>query len=419
MKLCSLSVTVILLLGASATFAGDWTEFRGSSKQGIAAAGGLPLTWSETEHVTWKVSVPGAGWSSPVVQGGRIFLTTAVPEEIGVKQPQSLQVHCLDAAVGETIWQVEVFRQPGGDEIQIHQKNSHASPTPVIEGDRLYVHFGPHGTACLRTNNGAVVWKTQKLEYKPTHGTGGSPAIAGDLLVICCDGQNVQYVVGLDKRTGDVRWKTPRDTTPQKGFSFCTPRIIEAGGRRQAICPGSDAVFSYDPATGEEIWRVRYGDGYSVVPRPVVGHGLVYVCSGFSDQRLLAIDPTGTGDVTESGVEWELSRGVPKSSSVLLVGDEVFLVDDRGIATCVDARTGRVHWQQRLGGNFSASPLFAAGRVYFQDENGVATVIKASTRFEKLARNELAPGERTFASYAVTDDAILLRSERHLYRIEQ
>ena len=413
----SCRILMTFLAAASVAVAGDWPEFRGPSKQGLADSRGLPVTWSETEHVAWKVPIPGLAWSSPVVTGDRIILTTAVPQGDGAKAPQSLQVRCLLVGTGELLWQVDVFDQPG-EGIEMHRKNSHASPTPVVEGDRVYVHFGPHGTACLNVSDGDVLWKTQELVYGPNHGTGGSPAIAGDLLVICCDGHDVQYVVGLDKRTGEIRWKTPRDTTPDRGFSFCTPLIIEVGGRPQAVCPGSDAVFSYDPASGEEIWRVRYGDGYSVVPRPVAGHGLVYICSGFGDGRLLAVDPTGTGDVTDSHVEWELSRGVPKSSSVLLVENEIFLVDDGGIATCVDARTGDVHWQERLGGKFSASPLYAEGRVYFQDENGLATVIKASTDFEELARNQLAAGERTFASYAVSGRSLLLRSEGHLYRLE-
>lgn len=411
--------SLLLVLGSSGSLAGDWPEFRGPSHQGISAATGLPVNWSETSNVTWKTAIPGTAWSSPVAKGDRIYLTTAVPTGNGSPAPQSLRVLCLDANSGETIWNFEAFEQPGGEEIQIHQKNSHASPTPIVDGDLLYVHFGPHGTACLKLPDGDLVWRTRELLYRPTHGTGGSPALADDLLIICCDGQDEQFVVALDKYSGEIRWKTPRDTTPQKGFSFCTPTIIDAGGRSQAICPGSDAVFAYDPRTGKEIWRVRYGNGYSVVPRPVYGHGLLYICTGFGDERLLAIDPTGTGDITESHVKWTLERAVPKSPSVLLVGNELYFVDDRGIATCLDARTGKIHWQERLGGKFSASPLYADGRVYFQDESGTTIVIKASREFAEVARNELAGDERTFASFAVVDNALLLRSEGHLYRLDR
>jgi outer membrane protein assembly factor BamB len=419
MKLRWLLLALLSAVLPASTPAGDWTEFRGPSRQGLSDAVGLPLTWSETENIAWKVPVPGTAWSSPVVQDDRIYLTTAVAIGDGEPPPQSLRVLCLQADNGTTLWDVEAFQHSGGEEVEIHHKNSHASPTPIIDGDRLYVHFGTHGTACLNTRDGAIVWQTRELEYKPKHGTGGSPALAGDLLIICCDGHDVQYVVGLDKQSGQIRWKTPRETSPAKGFSFCTPTVIDVAGRSQAICPASDAVFAYDPASGEEIWRVRYEGGYSVVPRPVAGNGLVYVCSGFGDERLIAIDPTGTGDITDSHVKWSLKRGVPKSPSVLLVKQMIFMVDDQGIATCVDALTGEVHWTQRLGGNFSASPIYAHGRVYCQNEAGTTSVFRAAAEYEELARNVLAAGERTFASFAIVDDALLLRSEKHLYRIEE
>ncbi|MGE0377345.1 MAG: PQQ-binding-like beta-propeller repeat protein [Planctomycetaceae bacterium] len=406
---------LIMGLTISAASAGDWTEFRGPTGQGISDARDLPIHWSETENVAWKRAVPGLGWSSPVVAGGRVFLTTAIPKEPG--PGHSLRVLCLDPESGETLWDVEAFDQPEGERVEKHQKNSHASPTPLVEGDHLYVHFGPHGTACLNAENGALVWKNQEIAYAPNHGNGGSPALAGDKLVICCDGRDVQFVLGLNKHTGEIAWKTDRGVHAQKGFSFSTPLVLEVQGRPQAICPGSGGVIAYDPDTGEEIWRVRYGEGYSVVPRPVFGAGLVFVCSGFGDERLLAIDPAGKGDVTDSHVKWTLDRGAPKSPSALVVGDELYCVDDNGIASCVDSRSGQVFWQRRLGGNYSASPLFAGGNVYFQDENGKAAVIRASTTYEEVSRNTLAGDERTFASYAVHEGALLVRSEGHLYRI--
>jgi outer membrane protein assembly factor BamB len=298
----------------------------------------------------------------------------------------------------------------------MHGKNSHASPSPVVDGDRVYVHFGPHLTACLKTADGSTLWSTE-LAYSPQHGTGGSPAIHDGMVIICCDGRDVQYVVGLDKLTGEERWRTPRDTQPSKGFSFCTPLVIEAGGRTQAICPASDAVFALDPATGAEIWRCRYKDGYSVVPRPVFANGLVYVCTGYNRPKLLAIDPTGSGDVTETHLKWEYDRSVPHNPSIVAVGTELFFVSDKGVATCLDALTGKEHWQERLGGNFSASALAAEGRVYFQDEAGICYVVKASPQYELLATNTWAPGSRTYASFAVTGQSLLARSEDKLVRI--
>jgi outer membrane protein assembly factor BamB len=370
----------------------------------------LPATWSETEHVAWKVPLDGLGWSSPVVAEGRIYLTTAV-ERGG--DARTLRALCLDARTGRTIWDKEVFQQRGPAEK--HGKNSHASPTPLVEAGRVYVHFGPHGTACL-TTEGEVVWSTQQLKYGPRHGNGGSPALAGDLLIICCDGWDAQYVVGLDKGSGRIRWKTPRETSPAKGFSFSTPLVIEANGQSQAVCPGSDAVFAYDAATGDELWRVDY-DGYSVIPRPVFAEGLVFVSSGYDRAELIAIDPVGRGNVTQTHVKWRTTRNAPHSASPLAVGTELYFVSDDGVARCVDARTGEEHWRKRLGGNYSASPTYADGKVYFQDEHGTATVVQAGTEGEELARNTFADGARTFASYAVADDALFIRSETHLYRI--
>ncbi len=406
---------VCALTVASTVIAEDWPQFRGPTGQGLSQATAVPVSWSETENITWKVAIPGSGWSSPVVAEGRVFLTTAVPTDDG----HELRVLSLDAQSGDTLWDITVFDQPDGNTVEKHAKNSHASPTPVIDGDLVYVHFGPHGTACLRAENGEVVWKNHEIEYAPNHGTGSSPVLAGDTLIISCDGRDIQFVLGLNKATGEIAWRTERDVDPQKGFSFCTPLVIEIDGRQQAVCPGSGAVFAYDPQTGGEIWRVTYGEGFSVVPRPVFGSGLVFVCTGFGDGRLLAIEPTGTGDITSTHVKWTTKRGVPRSASLLLVGEELFAADDTGIATCLDAVTGETHWQERMGGNFSASPLFAAGLIYFQNEQGTATVVRASKTFEELSQNSFSGEERTFASLAVHEGALLLRSEGHLYRIEE
>lgn len=409
-----LFVTVILgcLSAAGPSFAGDWTEFRGGEAQGVVTATGLPLTWSEAEHVAWRVSTEGLGWSSPVVVGDRIFLTTAVPIEGG---DHDLIAECRRLGDGSPVWRRVIRRQVG--KVEMHGKNSHASPTPLAAGDRLFVHFGPHATACLKASDGSIVWQTQ-LDYQPQHGTGGSPALVDGLLVICCDGRDVQYVVGLDAATGDQRWRTPRDVQPRKGFSFSTPLVIEAAGRRQAICPGSDAVFAYDPRTGAELWRCRYEDGYSVVPRPVYADGLLYVCTGYDRPRLLAIDPTGAGDVTATHLRWSVDKAVPHNPTPVVYDGAVYLVSDRGVAACLDARTGAERWTERLGGNYSASPLAADGRIYFQDEAGVCHVVAAGPEYRLLATNTWAAGRRTYASFAVAGRSLLLRSESELVRVD-
>jgi outer membrane protein assembly factor BamB len=212
-----------------------------------------------------------------------------------------------------------------------------------------------------------------------------------------------------------VLWKTDRDTPARKKFSFGTPLLIEVNGRKLVVSPASDVVAAYDPVDGGEVWRVRY-DGYSVIPRPVYGHGLVFLSTSFDSPVLLAIRPDGTGDVTDTHVAWRLRKGAPKTPSPLLVGDEIYTLSDDGVLSCLDARTGRVHYQQRLGSTYSASPLFAGGNIYVQSEDGTGTVVKAGRQFEELARNAL--DERSLASYAAADGALFIRTARHLYRIE-
>ncbi|NBP51931.1 MAG: serine/threonine protein kinase [Actinobacteria bacterium] len=403
-------VSVFVVAVATREAPADWPQFRGPDAMGHADVKGLPVRWSETENVVWKTPIAGLGWSSPVVHAGRIYLTTATETE---GDGRSLRLVCLDAKTGAVAWDKELFTQAGP--VRIHAKNSHASPTPLVVGDRLIVHFGPHGTACTSLD-GEVVWK-RTLPYAPQHGNGGSPAVAKDVVVICCDGSDEQYVVGLDLATGDIRWRTDRETEPKKGFSFATPLVTTVDGVEQVICPGSDAVFTYDPATGRELWRVDYPNGYSVIPRPVHAAGLVFVVSGYDKPVLYAIDPTGRGNVTETHVRWKLDRGAPHTPSVLVVGDELYCVSDNGVATCLDARSGEERWRERLGGNYSASPLHADGVVYFQNETGEAVVVKAAAAFEEVARNRLGDGERTFASYAVDGGSLIVRSESALYRI--
>ena len=405
-----LSVIASMLLAGSMAARAEWPQFRGPDGGGHASTTDLPTRWGETDNVAWKAAVEGLGWSSPVVHDDRIYVTTATAI---AAEEQSLCLVCLDARTGAERFRKELFRQSGA--VPMHKKNSHASPTPVIDGGNVFVHFGPHGTACVGLDGG-IVWE-RTLDYQPVHGNGGSPALAGDVLVICCDGGDTQYVVGLDRKSGDTRWKTDRQTKPKKGFSFATPLVLTAFGVQQVVCPGSDAVFSYDPQTGQEIWRVDYPDGYSVTPRPVFGAGLVFVSSGYDKPVLYAIDPTGKGNVTATHVKWRMDRGAPLTPSVLVVGDQLYCVADNGVACCVDARTGKEHWRERLGGNFSASPLHAGGLVYFQNESGEAIVVKAGTTFEEVARNQLGGGERTFASYAVDGKAFLIRSETAVYRI--
>ncbi|MES2696454.1 MAG: PQQ-binding-like beta-propeller repeat protein [Verrucomicrobiota bacterium] len=391
-----------------------WPEFRGPTAQGTTTATGLPLEWSPTKNVTWKQPVPGSGWSSPVVGGGRIYLTTGVVAE-GVGT--SLRALGFDAATGKPLWDTEVFTPTEVPEQHpLHNKNSPASPTAILEGDRVYVHFGHHGTACLDVA-GKILWRNNRLRYDPMHGNGGSPLLVDNLLVFSADGIKDPFVIALDKTTGEVAWKVPRTVEVRQKFSFCTPLLITVAGQRQIVIPGSGAVSALDPKDGREIWHARYGNGYSVVPRPVFAHDLLFIATGYNRADLLAVRPDGTGDVTDTHIAWRTTKGAPLTPSLVVVGDELYGVNDGGIATCWDARTGEVHWQQRIDGNFSASPLATADRIYFQSETGTGTVVKASKTFEQLAVNKL--DERSLASYAVLDRALLIRTAGSLYRIEE
>ncbi len=405
----SVIVLVTLLVTGGHVVASDWPEFRGPTGQGVSDAGSLPVSWDRTKSVVWRAAIPGRGWSQPVVHGGRVYLTTAVR----TRRNQSLRAVRLDAKTGKISWNVEVFRH---GQVSIHNKNSHASATPVVDGGRLYVHFGAQGTACLDLE-GRVIWRNRELRYDSVHGNGGSPVLAGSVLVVNCDGGDVQFVVALDRHTGKIKWKKSRPPHRGKGFSFSTPLSIEVDGKTQLVSPASDWVVAYDPEDGREIWRVHYQQhGYSVVPRPLYGHGLVFVCTGFNSPSLLAIRPDGQGDVTKTHVAWITKEGIPKGPTPVLVGDEIYMVNDGNIASCLDARTGKRHWRARVGGrNHSASLVYGDGKIYFQSEEGEGTVIKAGKKFVELSRNPLR--ERSLASYAIADGSIFIRTEKHLYRI--
>jgi len=393
---------VLCALTASPLVGQDWPQFRGPSGQGIAAARGIPMQWSETENVRWKTPVAGVGWSSPVVAGDQIWLTTSIESE------GSLRAVCADRETGEILHDVEVFRR--ADLGRIASKNSHASPSPVVDGKLVFVHFGAHGTACL-TTGGRIVW-TRELDYDHRHGPGGSPIVWKDLLIVVCDGADVQYTIALDKQTGQVRWKA--DHKGQQAYS--TPIVITVGEEQQLITSQGEALIAYSPADGVELWRCRHG-GHSVVPRPVAGNGLVYFCTGYWTPSLMAVRPDGHGDVTDTHVAFTVRRGVPHNPSPLLVKDRLYMVSDQGVLTCVDAIQGDEIWRQRLSGSFSASPTLADGKLYLVNENGTTFIVAPGDKFKLLAENHL--DGRILASPAIVPGAILLRSETDLYRIEE
>lgn len=405
---------VLWLVALSAPGLGaEWPDFRGPLGNGHATDADLPLVWSESENVSWKVALPGRGFSSPVVFGDQIWLTTALEDE------RSLRALAIDRDTGATLHDVELFR-PNAWQAS-HIDNSYASPSPVIEEGRVYVHFGTYGTAALSTVDGSVLWRSQELQLDHEVGPGSSPILFEDLLIVNCDGYDARFVVALDKHTGELRWKTPRSVAlpGKKGThlkAFSTPLVVHHGGRPQLISPGAGQVSAYDPRSGKEIWRVRY-EGYSIVPRPVAGLGMVFVDTGYVKPHLLAIRLGGRGDVTDTHVEWRYHWQVPANPSPLLIGDRLYMVSDWGNASWLDARKGVDLWRQRLRGSYSASPIYALGRIYNFSREGKSVVLEAGDTYKELAVNQLEGTIR--ASPAVTDGAFIIRTVTHLYRIEK
>jgi len=419
---------LFLLCGVASFARGDWPDFRGPACDGRAAPPGqtnrigLPLHWSETSNVKWKTSIPYRGWSTPVVLGGQIWLTTAALDG------REFFAVCVDADAGTIRLDTNVFQCDHPEPLN-NNLNCYASPSPVMEPGRVYVHFGSYGTACLDTASFKVLWRRDDLPCRHFRGPGSSPILCGGLLILTMDGIDVQYMVGLDKNTGRTVWKTDRtaiwtDVGPdgrptdlgdlRKAFS--TPLIIDVGGSRQMLSAGSDAAYGYDPFTGRELWIVRH-NGYSPAARPLFDHGLAFLSTGNGPADLLAVRVDGHGDVTGSAVVWRASKALPRKPSAVLDGGLIFMVNDGGIASCLDEATGSDVWRERIGGEYSSSVLFGDGRIYCFSQEGKTTVLKAARVFEPLATNQLDSG--FMSSPAVSGRALILRTKTDLYRIEE
>ena len=416
----------LLLLPLAAARA-DWPEFRGPLGDGRAAAPGdakplgLPLRWSETENVAWKTPIPHRGWSTPVVLGGQVWLTTATTDG------HDFFALCVDAATGQIRFNERLFHaespEPLGNNV-----NCYASPSPAIEPGRVYIHFGTYGTACLDTATFKTLWERRDLPCRHYRGPGSSPILFENLLILSFDGVDQQYLAALDKQTGRTVWKTNRTTVWDdldaqgrpategdfhKGFS--TPLVINGGGTPQMISPGSKCAFAYDPRTGKELWKVRH-TAHTAVVRPVFSQGLAIFCTGLGKPEMWAVRIDGQGDVTDTHVAWKATQGAPRTPSPVIVDDLLYMINDDGLVTCLDVATGQPVWKERLGGNYAASPIAADGRLYFANQQGKTTVLKAGRSFEVLATNTLESG--LMASPAVSGKALFLRTKTHLYRIE-
>jgi outer membrane protein assembly factor BamB len=398
-----------------------WTSYRGPTDQGYCGSVDLPVRWSEGENVAWKTAIPGKAWSSPVIWGDRIWLTSA-PED-----GTQLSAICVDKNSGKILFTKRLHYVAGPQ--YCHPFNSYASPSPVIEEGRVYVSFGSPYNACLNSATGEVIWERSDFVCNHFRGPGSSPFIYKDLLILHFDGSDRQYVVAMDKRTGKTVWQTNRsvefkDLDPATGKpnregdyrkAFSTPVVADVQGKPVLVSLGSTALYGYEPLSGKELWRVEAAGSHSGACRPVVGHGLVFSPMG-AGLELWAVRPDGQGVVTDTHVAWKYKRGVARRSSLLLVDDLLFMVDDNGVATCLEAKTGNEVWKERLGSNYAASPIYAAGKVYFFDQEGKSTVIEAARQYKVLAVNRLEDG--FMASPAVSGRALYLRTKSALYRIE-
>jgi len=407
---------IAVALAALPARAADWPEFRGPGGLGVYAGKPLVTEWGVEKNVTWKTPLPGVAWSSPIAVGGKLFLTTAVPTTAGDKPDYSLRALCVDQAKWAILWDVELFVEKTATVPQPHKKNSHASPTPVSDGKRVWVHFGHMGTACLELD-GAVVWRTQELSYDPVHGNGNSPILVDDLLVFAIDGKLVTSLAALDQKTGAVRWRTKRESSAVLMFSFATCLLVEHNGTRVIVSPASNFCMGYDPKTGKELWRVKYPKpGWSLIAAPVYAHGLVFLSTGYVNQHLIAFKPEGSGDIT-ANVVWQTKRDAPNTPTPQVIGDELYMLSDSGFLTCLDARTGKVHYAERLAGKaYSASPIVADGKMYFTSEDGVGQVVAVGKEFKVLTRSELK--EKTFATFVPVEGALFVRTESQLYRFD-
>ncbi len=434
-RLLSLFAALALV---SAVVAGDsWPGFRGPSADGLSDAKQLVKTWSPDENVLWKTAVHGKGWSSPIVHGKQVWITTAdevassatTPPKKGSPPANAVKevsffAMCFDRDTGKILHDIKLATE--SNPAYCHPFNSYASPTPFIEDGRLYAHFGSHGTWCVDTNTGKILWERKDLKCDHFRGPGSSPVVYGGLLYLIFDGFDLQYVAALDKLTGKTVWKKDREIrySSDNGDykkAYATPALFEVGGRQLLVCPSAECTMAYDPKTGEELWRIAHG-GMNGSARPIMGNGLIYLTSGHSG-KLLAVKadakPDSAGLLPSDAVVWTVNKGVAVRPSILLAGNLLFMVNDQGIATCLDAKTGKVFWSERLDGEFTASPILANGHLYFCNQIGKTFVVAATDKFSLVAENRLGEGKDAgfMASPAVVGNTLFLRSKGELCAI--
>lgn len=411
MRIVALFLTLVFTTGF-ARAAENWTQFRGPDGDGMATKAKLPVEFGEGKNVRWKTAIHGKGWSSPVVWGEQIWMTTAT--EDGKK----LYAVCVEKSSGKIVHDVLVFEVAKPQ--YCHPTNSYASPTPVVEAGRLYVHYGALGSAALDTATGKVIWRRSDLPCNHWRGPGSSPIVVDNLVFVAQDGYDQQYVVALEKSSGKTLWKKTRDIdydtdNGDRKKAYSTAALVEHNGRKQIVSSAAIATIAYDPANGDELWRIRHG-GMNAAARPIFRNGMLYLMAGTAKNPLMAVRPDGKGNVTESHVVWQFGKSMPKRPSPLLVGQRIYTISDQGVASCINAKTGEAIWQKRVGGSYRSSPIYANGQIYCFSLDGLAAVFAATDEFKLLAENKFDNGCQ--ASPAVVGDTLLVRTTKHLYCIE-
>ena len=409
-----LSITLALCLVIEANE--QWSQFRGHYGNGIIKSTSAPINWSDDTNIDWKTPIHDRGWSSPVIWNDQIWMTTAT------KEGNKMYAICVNKLSGKIEHDIHVFDVKSPQAIT--NENTYASPTPVVEEGRVYVHFGTYGTACISTKDGQILWKRRDLNCDHEIGAGpaSSPFIYNNFLIFNVDGRDVQYVIALNKETGETAWKTNRsvdfsDVQVNQRKAYGTPFIIPRGNSNQMVSIGAKGVYSYDPENGKELWKAEHR-GWSIAPRPVYGEGLVFTMIDRDRPEMWAIKPNGSGDITETHIEWKETKRMPPRASPIIIKGLLFVVDRNGYISCIEAKTGKSIWQKRMKGRFSASPILANNLIYFFNEDTVCTIIKPTRELVIVAENKLS-SDKLMATPAFDENSIYIRTENNLYRIKE
>lgn len=445
----SLSVTVVSLLAIVTAIyvavsghaaSSNWSQWRGPDGTGISTETNLPTEWSAGKNIAWKTAIPGRGHSSPIVWGDRVFLTTDIegetvagakavkhviegqdflhPDSIGADRKHTFKVLCLDRASGRILWEQTAYQGTVYDDR--HRKGSYASPTPATDGQNVYAWFGAEGDGLYCYDYaGKLLWKASVGKIASVGmGPGTSPVIHENLVILQCDEDNGEksFIVAIDKATGKEAWRASRPVQA----SWATPIVVKSGSNAEIITSGNEWIISYNPRDGKEIWRMK-GHGSNAIPTPLTGHGMVFVYAGYPVKKVFAIKLGAKGDLTGSeNLAWQYDKGTAYVPSSILYGDHLYLMTDRGIITCLDAKTGKIVYEGGripVPATFTASPVAADGRLLLTSEDGDTYVIRAGAKHEVIATNSI--GEPVYASPAISDGMIFLRGEKNLYAVKK